>query len=222
MAGPSYEAAGKTRTYLGRMPPAPCLPDYDGTCLSSITTGTRPAAHGVLGYRVHVGGGAVLNVLRWRTADGDASELVPPASFGVVTPFAGSAPPVVTRAEFAGGGFSDVHLAGVRHFGWRMPSTLVARVRALTAAGEPFVYAYYDGIDKVAHEFGAGDVYDAEVAAADRLVGDVLEALPARAALVVTADHGQVDVGANQQPIHDDVLAACDLLSGEGRFRWLH
>ena len=60
-----------------------------------------------------------------------------------------------------------------------MPSTLVTEVRRLLGAGEPFVYAYYDGVDKVAHEYGLGDHYDAEVAFADRLVADVLSVLPA-------------------------------------------
>ena len=89
-------------------------------------------------------------------------------------------------------------------------------------AGEPFVYAYYDGIDKVAHEYGLGEYYDAELVAADRLVADLLEALPAGAALVVTADHGQVDVGDNVVALAPDVRALVALQSGEGRFRWLH
>ena len=46
--------------------------------------------------------------------------------------------------------------------------------------GEPFVYAYYDGIDKVAHEYGLGEHYDAELAAADRLVADMLAVAAAR------------------------------------------
>ena len=40
------------------------------------------------------------------------------------------------------------------------------------------MYAYYEGIDKVAHAEGLGPYYDDELRAADRLVGDVLEALP--------------------------------------------
>jgi hypothetical protein len=74
----------------------------------------------------------------------------------------------------------------------------------------------------VAHEYGLGEHYDAELASADRLVADVAEALPSGAALVVTSDHGQVQVGEAIVPIHEDVMASVELLSGEGRFRWLH
>jgi hypothetical protein len=46
--------------------------------------------------------------------------------------------------------------------------------------------------------------------------------LPPDAALVVTADHGQVDVGDRIIAPHADVLAHVSFQSGEGRFRWLH
>jgi predicted AlkP superfamily pyrophosphatase or phosphodiesterase len=101
-------------------------------------------------------------------------------------------------------------------------STLTVEVRRLLAAGERFVYAYYDGIDKVAHEYGLGEHYDAELAAVDDLVALVIESLPDDAVLLVTADHGQVDVGEAMLPVHDDVLKLVRLQSGEARFRWLH
>jgi hypothetical protein len=60
------------------------------------------------------------------------------------------------------------------------------------------------------------------VVAADRLVADVLSAVPAGTAVVVTADHGQVHVGDAVIPLHADVMPHLSLQSGEGRFRWLH
>ncbi|MGH9151727.1 MAG: alkaline phosphatase family protein [Acidimicrobiales bacterium] len=192
------------------------------TALTSISTGLAPADHGVVGYRVRVGRRDVLNVLRWNTAAGDARPLVPPGAFQPEPAFAGTAPPVVTRAEFATTGFTAAHLAGARLHGWRLPSAVPVEVRRLLAAGEPFVYAYYDGIDKVAHDRGFGPYYDAELAATDRLVADVLAVLPPGAALVVTSDHGQVQVDGAGIELDPALMADVDLLSGEGRFRWLH
>ena len=197
-------------------------PSTTATALTSLTTGEPPARHGVVGYRVRVGGNDVLNVLRWRVPSGDARQLVPPSEFQDIEPFEGTRPPVVTRAEFSETGFTGAHLAGVRLYGWRMPSTLVTWVRRFLNDGEPFVYAYYDGVDKVAHEHGIGDAYDDELAATDRLVGDVIGILPPGACLVVTSDHGQVDVGDRVVALGPDVLEVTSLLSGEGRFRWLH
>jgi predicted AlkP superfamily pyrophosphatase or phosphodiesterase len=196
-------------------------PSTTATALSSLTLGCPPGEHGVVGYRINVRGD-VLNVLRWQTPAGDARDVIPPDVIQGRPAFRGTRPPVVTRAEFAGTGFTLAHLADVRLHGYRMPSTLVTEVKHLLRQGEPFVYAYYDGVDKVAHEYGLADHYDAEVVAADRLVAELLDVLPAGACLVVTSDHGQIQVGDAIVPIHDDVMAHVALLSGEGRFRWLH
>ena len=40
--------------------------------------------------------------------------------------------------------------------------------------------------------------------------------------LVVTADHGQVEVGNSVELIGPEIMEAVTLISGEGRFRWLH
>jgi hypothetical protein len=196
-------------------------PTTTATALTSISTGTAPGEHGVVGYRIDVHG-EVLNVLRWSTPAGDARRRVNPRQFQPVPAFLGASVPVVSRAEFDGTGFTLAHLAGCRHVGWRMASTLVVEIDRLLAEGERFVYAYYDGIDKVAHEHGLGAAYDAELVAVDRIVADLAAALPPGATLLVTADHGQVDVGEHVVPLDPDVLGLIRLQSGEARFRWLH
>ena len=196
-------------------------PTTTAAALTSITTGLAPGEHGVIGYRMNVDGD-VLNVLRWQAAGRDARASIPPDKVQVNEPFAGHRPPVVTRAEFRGTGFTQAHLDRTRISGWRVTSTLVTEVARLLRRGEPFVYAYYEGIDKVAHEYGLGEFYDAELRSADRIVADILEVLPPGAALVVTSDHGQVDVGPRIITPAPEVMAHVDQQSGEGRFRWLH
>jgi hypothetical protein len=211
-----------TLTAMTGRPVTTVAPSTTAAALTSITIGAPPATHGVVGYRVRVHGDAVLNILRWRTAGGDARTSVPPEEFQSLEPFGAAKPPVVTRAELVESGFTRAHMSGARMYGWRMPSTLVATVAALLRDGERFVYAYYDGVDKVAHEFGFGPTYDAEVVAADRLVADVISVLPRGAALLVVSDHGQVDVGDRVVSLEPDVTELTTMLSGEGRFRWLH
>jgi hypothetical protein len=196
-------------------------PTTTATALASITTGLTPGEHGVVGYRIQVRS-EVLNVLRWWTEAGDARKRIPARRLQPIPAFLGASIPVVTKAEFAGSGFSEAHLAGTRLCGWRLTSTLVVEVQQLVAAGESFVYAYYDGVDKVAHEYGLRAHYDAEVAAADELVGRLLAVLPDDACLLVTADHGQVHTGADVVHLHPDVGRLVSTQSGEGRFRWLH
>ena len=71
-----------------------------------------------------------------------------------------------------------------------------SRSAGCCAPGEPFVYAYYDGIDKVAHGSGLGELYDAELRGGRPAGGRPgVTSCPPGAVLVVTADHGQIDVG---------------------------
>lgn len=196
-------------------------PSTTATALTSISTGLAPGEHGIVGYRIAVDH-EVLNVLRWNTPNGDARRRIDPREFQPEPAFLSERPAIVTKAEFASSGFSGAHLQPVRFHGYRMPSTLLTELRLGLRAGEPFIYAYYDGVDKVAHEYGLGEHYDAELAAVDRLIGDVLDLLPRDAILLVTSDHGQVHVGDAIVHLHRDVLTHLSFQSGEGRFRWLH
>jgi hypothetical protein len=196
-------------------------PSTTATALTSIATGLTPAEHGLIGYRFDVGGD-VLNVLRWRSDSHDLRRSHPPRDVQPYSPFLGESPPVISRTELESSAFTEAHLRGSRPVGWRSASAIAIEVARQLAAGERFVYAYYDGIDKTAHERGFGDYYDAELVTVDRLVGDVLDHMPADATLLITADHGQVHVGDNVIHPGDDLLAMVRLQSGEGRFRWLH
>lgn len=196
-------------------------PTTTAAALTSIATGAAPAVHGVLGYRLVVEAG-VLNVLRWSVDGVDARRTVPPASFKAAAVFRDRPVPVVTRAEFARSGFTEVAFGGAHFVGWKAQSSIAVEVRSHLRAGVPFVYAYYDGLDAVAHQHGLGEHYEAELVSVDNLVADVLDALPSGAALVVTSDHGQVEVGERVVPVAAAVTELTAGYSGEGRFMWLH
>jgi hypothetical protein len=198
-------------------------PSTTACALTTLVTGKVPAQHGVVGYRLALGG-EVMNVLQWSLRGVDARMSVPASTFQPCQSFPGARVPVpvVTRQDFGPTGFTAAHLGDVDLHRWHTPAGLLTAVRELTAGGAPFVYAYYEGIDKVAHAEGLGPYYDDELRAVDRLVGDVLEAIPPGAVLVVTADHGQVEVGDSVELIGPEIMEAVTLISGEGRFRWLH
>jgi hypothetical protein len=197
------------------------VPTTTATALSSIATGLTPGEHGLIGYRVAMGS-EVLNVLRWAVDGQDRSRSLPPERIQPSPAFLGRRVPIVSPIELCGSTFSRAHLRGGEPVGWRAASSMAVEVKAQLDAGERFVYAYYGGIDKIAHERGFGPFYDAELRAADRLVADVLDLLPAGAVLVITADHGQVEVGPNIIRPSASLLELVALQSGEGRFRWLH
>lgn len=197
------------------------VPSTTATALTSLSTGVSPAEHGIVGYRMSMGD-QVLNTLRWSSGRGDRRRVDIPAQVQPVPPFASTAIPVVSRADLEGSAFTEAHLRGTRPRGWKVPSGIVAETAALVRSGERFVYAYYDGLDKVAHERGFGPHYDAELAFIDWLVEALLDSLPAGTTLAVTADHGQVHVGTQVVGLPVEILDDVHHQSGEGRFRWLH
>lgn len=196
-------------------------PTTTASALTSIATGVPVGEHGIVGYRIRTGDGN-LNVLRWRTPLGDALDRHPPERMQPVASFEGQRPPALQKAEYRKSGFSRAYLGDARRFGYKMLSSLAVEVRRLLAAGESFVYAYYEGLDVVAHEHAFGEHYDAELRACDRVMADLLTVLPRGTAVVATSDHGLVDCSDGLVRIDRSVLDCAAAESGEARFRWLH
>lgn len=196
-------------------------PSTTSTALTSLVTGTPPGQHGLVGYRVYVNG-EVLNTLRWTTPRGDARKLIIPSEFQTEPAFFAQRPVVVHNAAFKGSGFTMAHLGDVRYRRVHTMSSIVVQARRAVLASEPFVYIYYDGIDKIAHAHGFDEFYDAELIACDNLIAELMMSLPRGSAVVVTADHGLVDCVGTATPIASEVTQHVHTQSGEARFRWLH
>jgi len=196
-------------------------PSTTATALTSLTTGATPLEHGIIGYRM-VMDGVVMNTLRWGSDRADMRRLHPPDRVQPIPPFVGIPVPVLSRKELESSAFTHAHLRGSVLLGWRAMTSIVEEARQLFRSGESFVYAYYDGLDKIAHERGFGPYYETELRVIDWLVGQLLETMPPGTTIAVTADHGQVAVGPRLIGLPEEILHAVDLQSGEGRFRWLH
>jgi hypothetical protein len=195
-------------------------PSTTATALTSITTGLPPAQHGIVGYRMLVDAD-VLNVLRW-TVPGRGRA---PAPFDVQRhqPFLDREVPVVTRTEFRDTGFTQAHLRGGRLAGWHTVAGLIEQCVRAVDVGEQFVYAYYPGVDTIAHEYGLHDgAFVRELGFVDRFVGELVDSLPADAALLVTSDHGQVHLEAESWIEIPDLTALTTAVAGDGRFRYLY
>lgn len=196
-------------------------PSTTATALTSLSTGAAPGEHGLVGYRVPTSLG-LLNALRWRAGGRDARAEVPPYELQPIEPFCGQQAAVVTRSEFRHSGFSTAHLRGASFRGWRNVPGLVESVRGAVDEGFQLVFAYYDSLDKVAHESGLGDRYRSTLAAVERLAVTLRIGIAAEIPLIVTADHGVVEVLEPPVMIDPEVTELTDGWSGEARMLWLH
>ena len=205
-----------------RTPPITTVaPSTTATALTSLTTGAAPSEHGLVGYRVPTSLG-LLNALRWRAGGTDVRASLPADELQPVVPFCGQPAAVVTRAEFRHSGFTMAHLRGSAFRGWREVNEIAECVFGAVAAGFRLVFAYYDTLDKVAHEFGLGDHYRAALAEVERLAVELRTGLPGDTPLIVTADHGVVEVLEPLVMIDPEVTDLTTGWSGEARMLWLH
>lgn len=197
-------------------------PSTTAAALTAIVTATPPGGHGLIGYRMHQPGGGIMSPIRWTLDGADARETVVPETTQVVEPFLGTSPAVVNKLMFRDSGFTRAQLRGTRIGWYATPAVLPVLVGDALRAGERFVYAYWDGVDNVAHVHGHGPEYDAELAFVDRLIAGILDTAPGGTAVVVTADHGHVATAGHEVEIAREVRDLCTSLSGEARFAWLH
>lgn len=196
-------------------------PSTTASALTSITTGVPPGEHGVIGYKIPTHQG-LLNCLRWSVGGKSMIGELPPIEFQPVEPFLGTHPPAITRAEFQTTGFTQAHLRNGQFRGWWSPATLVTEIIDQVETGVPFVYAYYDGVDKIAHVHGLGKHYQDELRFVDALAERIVHELPEEAVLIVTADHGMVEVGERVLQLDEEIVRRTSITSGEARFLWLH
>jgi len=197
-------------------------PTTTATALTSISTGATPATHGLLGYRIRLERDKVMNTLSWSIPSDPGWKAPRPEDVQPAIPFMNFQPKVVTKAQYQHTGFTRAHLRDTQMFDYRLPSTMVDHVEELLQQGEAFVYAYYEGIDTVAHEYGLRGCYLEELRFVDYLLGRLISTLTPGALLLVTSDHGQVEVPEAPIRLDESILESTRVLSGEGRFRWLH
>ena len=197
------------------------------TSLSSLGTGLPPGRHGLLGYQVRVPGtGRLLNALRWDKAVEPVAWQPQPTIFQRAAA-AGIGAIRVAQSSFEHTGLSAASMRGADYKAANTPGALVARTEtALAAQPRGFAMVYTGDVDGTGHACGCtSPAWRYQLAHADRLAEQVAGALPAGTLLVVTADHGMVDVPASMRTDYDEVAqlrAGVALLGGEPRARHVY
>ncbi len=201
------------------------FPSTTPTSLVTLGTGTTPGTHGVVGFTVNVPGtDRVLNHIRWG-ADPDPQVWQPvPTAFDRAAA-AGLRSAVVIDPDFEGSGLT---VSAYRGAGFRGAASVddIAREMLAALAEVPLVYGYFADVDQTGHVYGVDSTeWRAAVLDAERLVTLLIERLPADAALLVTADHGQLNVAPEDRFDLDAspaLRAGLRVVAGEPRVRYLH
>ena len=181
------------------------FPSTTASALTGLLTATDPGQNGMLGYRVRVPKtGRVANLLHgWE--DGDL-----PAEWQPETPLtlaqARQAPVfAVSKPDFATTGFTRATTAGAEFVGVTDLDERIARAGALDAQHPgSFTYLYVPELDGIGHRFGwESGAWTDGLERVDASLRDLLRAAP-EAGLLITADHGMIDVPASRHVLLDD------------------
>lgn len=202
------------------------FPSTTATALTGLLTGASAGEHGIVGYRARMPGtDHVVNQLRGYDTDGL------PLSWQRAERLVARHPDhpsfVVSRSEYAGTGFTEVTLGEAKFVG---EDDLTARVQraAELAARHPgsFVYLYANDLDAIGHKRGwESDEWIGALERVDAAARALGSAIAPGTGVVVTADHGMVDVPPHRQILLTDgdaLLAGVHLIGGEPRMLHLY
>jgi hypothetical protein len=205
---------------------APC-PSTTPVSLATLGTGLPPGSHGILGFTTEVPGERrLLNHLRWRDDPRPASWQARRTVFEQATA-ARVAVTAVGPSAFAGSGLTEAVYRGAGYPGTFGPGDLVASLlHALEVGPRALAYGYIAELDLTGHLRGVDSpAWRAQLQLVDRMVEQVVDGLPDDAALLVTADHGMLDVPPHTRlDVEDEpgLMEGVRLLAGEPRARYVH
>lgn len=202
------------------------FPATTATSMGSFGTGLPPGAHGLVGYSAYdPATERVFNELSWedgpdpRQWQPNTTVLQSVASAGVETVHIGP-------NFFDGSGLTVAALRGARFVAARsLDDRVDAAVDIVRRTPRSLVYLYWGEVDRVGHEFGvASTAWLAELEAVDFAMRAMMRRLPAGTLVVLTADHGMLDIApqgridlADHTPLSAALRAGLRVYAGEPR-----
>jgi len=212
------------------------FPATTATSISSLATGLPPGQHGLVGYTMALPGyDRAFNTLTWSLYGlgprVDLREEEVPEAFQPMPTLAeraaaaGVAMQYLGPAFHQGSGLTRAVARGERFYAAESLEAIREAAQRRLRAPRTFVHAYYPRLDTAGHVDGVGSqTWRDELVAVDHGIQALAEGLPAGTVLVVTGDHGMVDLRPNERidlANHPDLAAGVTLLAGEPRARYV-
>ncbi|MCB1273333.1 MAG: alkaline phosphatase family protein [Leucobacter sp.] len=205
------------------------VPSTTGAALTSLATGRLPGAHGLIGYRIrHPELGLRSTLKEWHGID-DVRSWQLAAPLWPLAEGIGARAVAIGRSAHATGGLTEAILSGTEYHAAQTIAERFAVASGLLREGAPtLAYLYIDELDRAGHHDGwQSEIWQRRLGALDRALDDLLRTLPGDTGVLVTADHGMIDVPGprmlimDQDPIYGAGGAVAQV-GGEPRMRSLY
>ena len=201
------------------------FPSTTATSLATLTTGTLPGVHGMLGYTVQVprSGGRILNALKW-------DERVDPTKWQPVPTLferamaEGINVSHIAAKRYENSGFTRAVFRGAQYRGANVAPDLIAQTKDALRKTPSFVYLYMNDLDVAGHSDGVGsDKWLQALTMIDLVFANLIKEMPRGTRIWLTSDHGMINVG-GKIVIGDDnpLLENIATIAGEPRARHLY
>lgn len=199
------------------------FPSTTATSLTSLATGVSPGEHGMLGYDViDPARRRVVNQLGgWPSDLNPATWQRTPTVFEKVLEH-GIHVASVSLPLFARSALTKASLRGPKFISAQQTA---ARARAthevFATHRNALVYTYFNELDKAGHKFGVdSSQWRDTLEELDYVIKTLVSRLPEETTVLITGDHGMVDVPASQRidySLEPELIAGVELTSGEPR-----
>jgi hypothetical protein len=206
------------------------VPSTTVTSLASLGTGLPPGQHGLVGYMSRVPAtGMILNALTWES-DPAPMMYQPKPTFFERAAKTGISVTTVALARFRGTGLTEAALRGAAFVPFGDDSVEDLRIALIAEAAlrgdRSVVYAYERELDHCGHVHGChSTTWLEQLTRIDAMCERLRLALPPEVAVIITGDHGMIDIPTDQRIVAEDdpaLMAGVSALAGEGRFRQLY
>lgn len=220
------EKSGYTRTLrsLGSEPVVAqtCAPSTTSAALTAFATGALPAQTNMVGYSVARGEGT-MNLIQFKSGV-DARAWQPVPTYFERFSAEGITSAVITDPKFAGSGLTNAAMRGPTFVpALTLPERFEKALQALRL-GTQICYVYWAAIDKAGHKHGPeSHQWSEALEDFDSALGQFLKKLPRGVQVILSADHGMIQVRERVDIAQTDALKeGVRILAGEGRAAHVH
>lgn len=202
------------------------FPSTTASAITSFGVGAKPSDHGVLGYSVFDRqANSVRNLLNgW-------DDVFTPENFQKLKSVTTMALEnevksyTVGPGEYADSGFTNLNMSSATYIAARSLDERASEVEAILSSKQPsLTYLYFPELDSIAHSHGvASTEWLNKLEELDSTIKRLATNLPKDAGMLLTADHGIVDVPQSNQIMLDEFeLPALVAVTGDPRNAFLY
>jgi predicted AlkP superfamily pyrophosphatase or phosphodiesterase len=202
------------------------FPSTTASAITSFGTAKSPSEHGVLGYSVFDREAQVVrNLLTGWDAEFVPSDFQGDISVSQLALEYGVRSYTVGPAEYAESGFTKLNMSAATYVPARTFDERIEATREILSGKQSsLTYLYFPELDSIAHSHGVASAeWLQKIEDLDSAIKNLANNLPRDSGLLVTADHGIVDVPRANQIMLDKIdLAELIAVSGDPRNTFLY